>query len=479
MAKVRRAAAAVGLVALLATACGLKVPVQVAAGQSDGDVTAVTGPGGALADGAGSELAGGTGAGGSGPGGTGGGAGGEGSTGAGGGEVAESSALFPNETEGVTQDRLQLCAHVPISGAAPVPRHKDRFGQFYWNWINDTQGGVHGRDVRLLVFDDQYYPAGARDAMEKCARAGAFLYAGAAGTDQIVSVAKWAERKKVPYFHGPTSVKDLAGFRYNVYTGPTYEYQHKLLADYLVGRFGRNVNYGMIRINSPFFEAGHDAYVERLREHGIELKVDKVVEKDESNFTDVFFELQTENVTIVNNFTTPLIWLKMLKQKPASYDPWWTVVSPGAGYNLVAQALGSGKAVVFHHFNPACECVTITEEELEQHRDLPWYDEMKRFLEVFRKYSPEQDPPPDDIDFASWLAAKATHRLLEALGPHPTRSKLWALLETWKEDPAETEPGCAGDFTRAPGMRMGAWRVNVFELDTGVWTQVETCIDRT
>ena len=88
------------------------------------------------------------------------------------------SGLFESETEGVTKDQITLFVHVPITGAAPIARHANRFGQFYFDYVNKELGGIHGRKVRFLAFDDQYYPAGARAAAEKCAREGSFIYLG-------------------------------------------------------------------------------------------------------------------------------------------------------------------------------------------------------------------------------------------------------------------------------------------------------------
>jgi branched-chain amino acid transport system substrate-binding protein len=368
-----------------------------------------------------------------------------------------STGLFASETEGVTKNSITLCTHVPITGAAPIPHHNDRFGQFYFNYVNAELGGVYGRKVYLRAYDDGYYPAGARQAVEKCSRQGSFIYIGAAGTDQIVSVAKWAERKRVPYLHGPTSDKDMAGFRYNIFAGPTYEYQSRLLADYLVKRYGKNVDYGMLRVNSPYFDAAHDAFIEQLRTHGLTLAADRVVQKDESQFQDVLFDFQNKGskgargIEVINNFTTPNIWIKILKQA-AAYKPVWTAVSPVAGFNIVAVALKDGgqRAVVFHHFNPSCNCTNFTTDLDES---MPWVADEKEFLRIFRKYSPEQTPPPDDFDYGSYLAARGFHRLLLALGPAPTRTGLFTLLKTYKEDPRKTFPGCAGDYSRIEGSR--------------------------
>lgn len=390
--------------------------------------------------------------------------------------VVPGTSLFPKETEGVSNSQITICGHVPITGAAPIPHHPDRFGQFYFNYVNQELGGVFKRKVKFQQYDDQYYPAGARAAVEKCKRIGAFFYVGAAGTDQIVSVAKWAETQKVPYFHGPTSDKDLKGFKYNVHTGPTYEDQHRLLARYLVKRYGKDVPFATIRVNSPYFDAGHDAFKAELTKLGAKMPVDRVVQKDENQFTDIFVEMQDAGIKVVNNFTTPNLWLKMLNQKPASFDPTWTAVSPIAGFNIVSSALKAtgSKAVVFHTFAPACNC---TDYQTDLDTSAPWYDDEKEFLRIFKKYSPEQKPSPDDFDYSSYLAAKGLHRLLLAVGPNPTRSALFKLIDTYKEDPAKTFPACGADFTKLKGQRKASDKVNVFELQSGKWKQIKTCMN--
>lgn len=461
------------VLAFVLAGCGLKVPTTLVAGSGTEQGETVAGPNAGTVDT-------GTGTADSGAGGTDTGTGGATDTGVG-GDTGPAGSIFSSETEGVTNTSITICGHVPITGAAPIPHAPERFGQFYFNYVNDKFKGIYGRKVKFNVFDDGYYPAGARTAAEKCAREGAFMYLGAAGTDQIVSVAKWAERKRVPYFHGPTSDKDMAGFKYNIHSAMTYEAQHRLLAQYLVKRYGKNVDYGMVRVNSQYFDSGHDAYVDELRKLGVNLVVDKVVQKDEQQFADVFYEFTTKGskgasgVEIINNFTTPNIWIRMVQQKPRTYNPTFTAVSPVAGFNIVAAALsGSGaKAVVLHNFNPACNCV-----DYKKGRDpsLPWNDDIDEFLTIFKKYSKEQTPEPDDFDYGSYLTAKGIHAFLLKLGPKPTRTGLFNILKTFKEDPTTVAPRCAADYTR--GERRGGHSVNIFELTTGKWKQIANCVEK-
>ena len=100
-------------------------------------------------------------------------------------------------------------------------------------------------------------------------------------------------------------------------------------------------------------------------------------------------------------------------------------------------------------------------------------------MRIFKKYSPEQTPAVDDFDYSAYLAAKGFHRLLLALGPNPTRTGLFKLFQTYKEDPKKTFPACGSDFTRQPNLRRGAHFVNMFELSSGKWKQTPagTCLD--
>ena len=276
------------------------------------------------------------------------------------------------------------------------------------------------------------------------------------------------------------SSKDLAGIPQVKMVGPDYESQHVLLADYLVKNARQLTGkdkpvFGMIRVNSPFFKNGRDVFAEELKKRGFELAVDKVVQKDENQFTDIMLEMQRNNVDIINNFTTPNIWIKLLRQNNnPGYQPLFTAVSPAAGYNIIAAALADAraKAVLFHHLNPPYD-----------HTDssLAWADDIREFRRIFDRYSPERcannDPLcPDDFDYSAYLAAKGLQRMLTAAGKDLTRTKFWTMLDSYKENAAEVGPACRLDFTRTAGR--GAHYVNVYRLEGAKWKAQSLCIDR-
>ncbi|HVE92730.1 MAG TPA: ABC transporter substrate-binding protein [Actinomycetota bacterium] len=476
----RRAIFLLALSSVISSACGLKVPADSSSRLSSGEGAAVEAAeagaeGASVSAEAGGAQAGGAAAAAGGP-----------AAKAAAGKAGEGPAgvsgakLFPNDTEGVTDTQVTICSHIPMTGAAPIPRHPGRFGKFYFDYVNKELKGIHGRNVKFVTLDDKYYPAGALQAVNDCKRNGTFLYAGAAGTDQIVAVGKWAAANKVPYLAGPASVKDIGNIPQVKMVGPDYESQHVLLADYLIKNAQQLTGkakpvFGMLRVNSPFFTAGHDVFVEELRKRGFSLAVDKQVEKDENQFTDVMLEMEQKGVDIINNFTTPNIWIKLLKQNNnPNYKPLFTAVSPAAGYNIIAAALAdsNAKAILFHHFNPPYD---------HTDRNLPWAGDITEFRRIFDKYSPEKceanDPLcPDDFDYSAYLAAKGLERILRQAGRDLTRTKVWTLLDTYKENPAQVGPACALDFTRDKGR--GAHAVNVYRLDGAKWKLLAACIDR-
>ena len=59
---------------------------------------------------------------------------------------------IPEDTTGITDDEILLGSHLPLTGVAAI--YGNAIGpsiQAYIAYINETQGGVHGRKIRLLI----------------------------------------------------------------------------------------------------------------------------------------------------------------------------------------------------------------------------------------------------------------------------------------------------------------------------------------
>lgn len=366
---------------------------------------------------------------------------------------------------------IRICIHVPITGAAPIPRHPSRFGQFYFDAVNAEQGGVDGRPVQVLAYDDQYYPAGARAAVEKCNRQGADLYVGLVGTDQMTAVAKWADRKNVPYLHGPMARAASEQINGDASLAPTVEESATGLA-HLLASNGRDLSrgaepvFGMVVVNTPYAEDEVAAYRAALEARGYELEVVVPVQRDESQFTAAYFELRSAGVTMVNMAVPPNLMIKMIQQRPLNYDPLFASSQPAVGTKMVASATASARVIVLNDPAPTYDALDP---------DPRWADEIEEFHRIFDTYSPESRPERDDADWMAYLRAKQIHRMLLALDGNVTPSGFFDLFASHTETAAEAFPTCALDFASDPTFGQDAW--HVFRNQAGRWVQDAFCAD--
>jgi len=122
--------------------------------------------------------------------------------------LATLAAIVPSGAR--AEGPIVVCQHVSITGAAPIPHDAARFGQFYFDGVN-SRGGIEGRPVEMLTYDDQSYPAGARAALEKCRESNPVLYVGESGRDEVISGAKWAYTHGAPYLHSEAALAETGG----------------------------------------------------------------------------------------------------------------------------------------------------------------------------------------------------------------------------------------------------------------------------
>ena len=85
--------------------------------------------------------------------------------------AAETPAASPEavteEVPGVTDTEILLGTHQPLTGVASSYSQIAKVTKAYFDYINDTEGGVYGRKITLLIEDDQYSPPLTADVVRK------------------------------------------------------------------------------------------------------------------------------------------------------------------------------------------------------------------------------------------------------------------------------------------------------------------------
>ena len=140
------------------------------------------------------------------------------------------------ETPGVTSAEVKVGATFPFSGPASPLSNTGKGLIAYVNSIND-RGGINGRKINLITYDDAYSPPKTVEQTRKLVESDevAFLF-GPLGTPGIGATIKYVNAKKVPHLFvvsGVTKFTNFAEFPMTTTGLPSYDTEGRIYAKYI------------------------------------------------------------------------------------------------------------------------------------------------------------------------------------------------------------------------------------------------------
>jgi branched-chain amino acid transport system substrate-binding protein len=128
--------------------------------------------------------------------------------------VAAAMAGVPASADmpGVTKTEIKVGATFPFSGPASPLSNTGKGLIAYVNSIND-RGGINGRKINLITYDDAYSPPKTVEQTRKLIESDevAFLF-GPLGTPGIGATIKYVNAKKVPHLFVVSGVTKFTNF---------------------------------------------------------------------------------------------------------------------------------------------------------------------------------------------------------------------------------------------------------------------------
>ena len=148
--------------------------------------------------------------------------------------AAFAGAPVSAETPGVSESEIKIGATFPFSGPASPLSNTGKGLIAYVHSIND-RGGINGRKINLVTYDDAYSPPKAVEQTRKLIESDevAFLF-GPLGTPGIGATIKYVNAKKVPHLFVVSGVTKFANFNEfpQTTTGlPSYSTEGKIYAE--------------------------------------------------------------------------------------------------------------------------------------------------------------------------------------------------------------------------------------------------------
>ena len=168
------------------------------------------------------------------------------------------------EVPGVTDDEILLGTHTSLTGPIAVYSQIANTTKAYFDYINDTKGGVNGRKIKFLLEDDAYSPPKTVDLVRKLVEQDQILaLVNGLGTATHLQVVDYLQERGVPDLFvssGATEwVKDPADRSMVFGSIPNYLAEGVVLGQYVAENYAGQ-KLGLMRQNDDFGCGRHDRH---------------------------------------------------------------------------------------------------------------------------------------------------------------------------------------------------------------------------
>jgi branched-chain amino acid transport system substrate-binding protein len=363
------------------------------------------------------------------------------------GPAAPAPGAAPVDRTGVTDTKIRIGIHAPITGAAPFPQNAfDKGKDVYWKHVAES-GGIFGRNVEVVFRDDQFNPSRAvQVCRELVEQEKVFALFGAAGSEQITACARYADAAGVPYFSGGVNEEGLKGLRNYFAVSQTYAQQSPILVSLVKNRLGKT-KIAIVVNNTPALNETQQSITAHAKAAGLSVVRNSRIGKNASD-SELLSEanaLRTSGAEVVYILTSPINFIKLATNAQAqAYNPIY--IGPGVtnGLNVVAEAgcpaIGAAKFL-----SPFPQLDVIDRLDPDYQR-------------AYQKYNGSAG---DDIGIAEWGLSKVFGLMLQATGRDLSRQGLEATMVSGREFNSNVYP----IVSYTGSIRFGAKSSHLLEAD--------------
>ena len=319
---------------------------------------------------------------------------------------------------GATDTEIKIGNTNPYSGPASAYGTIGKTIAAYFKMVNE-QGGVNGRKVNFISYDDGYSPPKTVEMARKLVEQDQVLFVfQTLGTPCNTAIHKYMNMSKVPQLHvatGATKWNDPKNFPWTMGWQPNYQTEGQTYARHIL-ETKPNAKIGILYQNDDY---GKD-YVKGLKD-GLGAKAATMIVKEVSyEVTDPtvdsqVVQLQSSGADVFFNVTTPKFAAQAIRK---SFDIGWKPVqylnNVSASIAAVLQPAGLEKSVG-----------VITTAYLKDPNDKEFVNDpaIKRWEGFMKKYYPDGSLT-DPFNVYAYTVASTLHQVLKQSGDNLTRANI-------------------------------------------------------
>src|SRR3954447_17758393 len=139
--------------------------------------------------------------------------------------VAVTAASGATRANGITSSSITIGGTFPLTGVASLYKTIPAAEKAYYDYLNDTRGGVNGRKINFVIKDDAYSPAQTVPLAQQLVESDkVFAAVGSLGTAPGLATWDYLNAKKVPQVFLATGDSYWGFCHYSKCGGKKYPY---------------------------------------------------------------------------------------------------------------------------------------------------------------------------------------------------------------------------------------------------------------
>lgn len=339
-------------------------------------------------------------------------------------DSGDTTPAASGDVPGVSDTEIKLGTHMPLSQSPAAAYAIIADGmRAYFDYINDTEGGVHGRQITLLVGDDHYSPPDTVEVVHKLVEQDeVFAIIGGLGEATHFTVWEYLEEQGVPDLFISSGISDWTDpvVRTRFGGNPVYIQEGEMLGQYIAQEYP-DTKLGLLIQDDEFGREGEEGIRRGIEGSGIE--VADVQTYDPANLlgdvTGQTQRLSNADVDVIAAYALPPQAASLVKTAREVLN--WDVPIVISGVNA------SDAFVQLAGAENAEGVVTVLFGHQTWETDHPG---VQQFLDVMETYAPAVSI--ENFTEYGYIIAEITVEALRRAGPDLTRDGLIDALESIK-----------------------------------------------
>lgn len=357
---------------------------------------------------------------------------------------------------GITDTSIKIGGSYPFSGPASGYGTISRGANAYFQYVND-QGGVDGREIEWITYDDAYEPQRAlTNARKLVEQDEVFALFNTLGTANNLAIWDYTNQQEVPQVFVASGASnwgaDIDSHPWTIGWQPNYVTEARVYADYLQANMP-DATVAILYQNDAFGEDLLGGFEDAIDGSNVQIVDRKSYEVTDPSVAPQVTALAASNADVLLNISTPQFGAQAVAT--VAQTPWRPVhllnnVAASKTQVLVPVGLENAQDVV-------------TTQYFKDPEDPQWADDpaMTTYKENLAKYEPDADPDEPHNVFG-WAAANT---LVEALKQmeEPTRESLMESVRSLDVEIPILLPGIRVETSAEDGYPIEAMQIADFE----------------